>query len=90
MPPTGGSIVKMALAGGTPMTLLSASTSFSGLVADEAHLYCPQGRAILSFAASDGTVIALPTDGTPAVLAVDETRIYFGTTEGALMAMAKP
>ena len=88
--PTGGSIMKMALAGGTATPLLMTSHWFSSLVADGASLYCSDGRAILRFAADGRAVTAFATEGLPARLAVDETRIYFTTAEGAVMAMAKP
>jgi hypothetical protein len=91
LPQGGGAIMKKALAGGPETRLLSAAShSFSTLVADGANLYCPEGRAILRIAADGSAVAALPTEGSPLRLAIDETHIYFTTAEGAVMAMVKP
>ncbi len=89
--PTGvGRVVKRALAGGQEVTLVSSSHGFSTLVADGADLYVPDGRTILRIAVAGNEVVMMPTEGTPARLAVDEARIYFTTAEGAVMVMPKP
>ena len=45
-------------------------------------------RAILR--SSGNTTWYLPTDGQPRWIAVDETRIYFTTLEGAVRVIPKP
>ena len=101
--PTAGAIMKVPLAGGTPITLASALPGNEGAIAtDGAYVYysnigcsggiCPGPTSVMKVATSGGAPITLATTAgvTQGVgIAVDATSVYFTSASGVFKVTPK-
>jgi hypothetical protein len=84
-------VVKMPLAGGTPVTLASGFQNPWGIAVDASYVYWAVGGTngnpidgtIMKMALQGGTPVTLASGlGNPEYLSVDATNVYWGDTEG--------
>jgi sugar lactone lactonase YvrE len=84
----GGSIMKVPVGGGVATKLVSVSGG--SIVVDGSTLYWVAAGGIHRMSVDGGPVTWSPTGDQPRNLVVDQTRVYWTSAEGNVMAMAKP
>jgi hypothetical protein len=89
--PVNNALQTMPRGGGIARTLLSLETTMMrSIVVDGSILTWAGEIAIMRMPTAGGTATTLPVPGRPALVAVDQTHIYFTLHQGLVMAIAKP